>query len=243
MNIFVDNRFEVCIWDRNSKDLVCLMMIWQFYLLFCCPMPTWLGSQQGHSRLSMWSWRHPRRCWGIKSPSLASCLYCVILLFCITILTDWLCLGFISYSLCSHFPSGSVILLTFWCWCKDVHVQDGYCKMKNVTVTARMKGFVNVTSGDLDALKMAIAVHGPVSVAIDAAHRSLVFYANGVYYEPQCGKAQLLWTHLFTSRSNRCWRQRDIIKWAHLFHRQSIGTWKQLRRTGSRAVNVFWFIC
>ena len=64
--------------------------------------------------------------------------------------------------------------------------------MKNVTVTARMKGFVNVTSGDLDALKMAIAVHGPVSVAIDAAHRSLVFYANGVYYEPQCGKAQLL---------------------------------------------------
>ena len=59
-----------------------------------------------------------------------------------------------------------------------------------------MKGFVNVTSGDLDALKVAIAVHGPMSVSIDAAHRSLVFYANGVYYEPECGKALLLQTSL-----------------------------------------------
>jgi len=67
-------------------------------------------------------------------------------------------------------------------------VQDGYCKVKNVTATAHMTGFVNVTSGDLDALKAAIAAHGPVSVAIDASHRSLSFYANGVYYEPDCGK-------------------------------------------------------
>ena len=51
-----------------------------------------------------------------------------------------------------------------------------------------MTGFVNVTSGDLDALKAAIAAHGPISVGIDASHRSLSFYANGVYYEPNCGK-------------------------------------------------------
>jgi len=67
-------------------------------------------------------------------------------------------------------------------------VQDGFCKVKNVTATAQMKGFVNVTTGDLDALKAAIAAHGPISVAIDASHRSLSFYANGVYYEPKCGK-------------------------------------------------------
>ena len=67
-------------------------------------------------------------------------------------------------------------------------VQDGYCKVKNVTATAQMTGFVNVTSGDLGALKAAIAAHGPISVAIDASHRSLAFYANGVYYEPNCGK-------------------------------------------------------
>ena len=67
-------------------------------------------------------------------------------------------------------------------------IQDGYCNYKNVTPTAKMTGFVNVTSGDLDALKVALAKHGPVSVAMDASHKSLSFYANGVYYEPKCGK-------------------------------------------------------
>ena len=33
---------------------------------------------------------------------------------------------------------------------------------------------------------MAIAAHGPVSVGIDAAHKSLSFYSNGVYYEEKC---------------------------------------------------------
>jgi len=46
---------------------------------------------------------------------------------------------------------------------------------------------VNVTSGDLNALKVAIAQNGPVAVGIDASHRSFAFYSFGVYYEPQCG--------------------------------------------------------
>ena len=37
-----------------------------------------------------------------------------------------------------------------------------------------------------DSLQVAIAGHGPVSVAIDAAHRSLSFYSNGIYYEEKC---------------------------------------------------------
>jgi len=63
---------------------------------------------------------------------------------------------------------------------------DGKCH-KSVDATVHMKGFVNVTSGDQKALKMAIAEKGPVSVSIDAAHKSLSFYSNGVYYEPECG--------------------------------------------------------
>ena len=50
-----------------------------------------------------------------------------------------------------------------------------------------MSGYVNVTSGDLQALKVAMAKHGPISVAIDASHKSLSFYSSGVYYEPKCG--------------------------------------------------------
>jgi len=63
---------------------------------------------------------------------------------------------------------------------------DGYCHVQNVTATAKITGYVNVTSGDEDALKLAIFKHGPISVAIDASHRSFSFYANGVYYEPKC---------------------------------------------------------
>jgi len=62
---------------------------------------------------------------------------------------------------------------------------DGKCHTPSAT--AYMKGYVNVTSGDLHALRLAIAHQGPVSVAIDASHRSLSFYANGIYYEPSCG--------------------------------------------------------
>lgn len=68
--------------------------------------------------------------------------------------------------------------------------QDGYCHVNNVTRAAKITGFVNVTSGDPNALKIAIAKHGPVSVAIDAAHKSFSFYSHGVYYDPTCGNKE-----------------------------------------------------
>ncbi len=40
----------------------------------------------------------------------------------------------------------------------------------------------------MSALVSAIYEKGPISVAIDASHKSLSFYSHGVYYEPQCGK-------------------------------------------------------
>jgi len=64
--------------------------------------------------------------------------------------------------------------------------QDSYCRLNQSTMGLKISGFVNVTSGDLGALKVAIAARGPVSVAIDASHKSLSFYSNGVYYEPKC---------------------------------------------------------
>lgn len=67
--------------------------------------------------------------------------------------------------------------------------QDGMCHYKDAELIANITGFVNVTSGDLDALKVAIATKGPISVAIDASHKSLSFYSNGVYFEPDCGNS------------------------------------------------------
>lgn len=73
-------------------------------------------------------------------------------------------------------------------------------------LTAYIQSYTNVTSGDEDALKLALFKNGPVAVSIDASHRSFVFYSNGVYYEPACGKiisacnsllCQMLFTNVF----------------------------------------------
>jgi len=42
--------------------------------------------------------------------------------------------------------------------------EDGFCHQNNATVGAKLLGYVNITQGDEDALKYAIATKGPVSV-------------------------------------------------------------------------------
>jgi len=69
--------------------------------------------------------------------------------------------------------------------------QDSYCRLDQADMGLKIKGWVNVTSGSNEALKFAIASRGPVSVAIDASHKSLSFYSNGVYYEEECSSTDL----------------------------------------------------
>ncbi|KAL0811789.1 hypothetical protein ABMA28_009219 [Loxostege sticticalis] len=64
--------------------------------------------------------------------------------------------------------------------------QDGYCHIDNVTLVTTVKNWVNVTSNNENALRLAIFKHGPISVAIDASQKTFSFYSNGVYYEPKC---------------------------------------------------------
>ncbi|XP_066494604.1 digestive cysteine proteinase 2-like [Tiliqua scincoides] len=64
--------------------------------------------------------------------------------------------------------------------------QNGYCHYNQSHFVAKLSGYVNVTSGNITALKTAIYKHGPVSVSIDASHRTFSFYSSGVYYEPKC---------------------------------------------------------
>lgn len=68
---------------------------------------------------------------------------------------------------------------------------DDTCHFKKQNVGATDKGFVDIPSGDEEAMKKAIATVGPVSVAIDASHESFQFYSEGVYFEPQCDSQQL----------------------------------------------------
>lgn len=64
--------------------------------------------------------------------------------------------------------------------------QNGFCHYNKTEHVARIDHYVNVTSGDEQALRLAIFKNGPVAVSIDAGHLSFAFYSNGVYYEPKC---------------------------------------------------------
>ncbi|XP_029190288.1 procathepsin L-like [Acropora millepora] len=68
---------------------------------------------------------------------------------------------------------------------------DEKCRFNKSDVGADDTGYVNVKSGDEEALKMAVATVGPVSVAIDASHLSFQFYKDGVYVEPDCSTTLL----------------------------------------------------
>lgn len=67
-------------------------------------------------------------------------------------------------------------------------VQNGLCHYNQSEMLAKITGYVNVTSGNITAVKAAIYKHGPVAVSIDASHKSFSFYSNGIYYEPKCGE-------------------------------------------------------
>nr|XP_039274254.1 procathepsin L-like [Styela clava] len=64
--------------------------------------------------------------------------------------------------------------------------QDDTCRYNKKYNAANDTGYVDIPSGDEQALKQAVAHVGPVSVAIDASHQSFQLYSSGVYDEPAC---------------------------------------------------------
>ncbi|KAM9410667.1 procathepsin L-like isoform 1-T3 [Pholidichthys leucotaenia] len=69
--------------------------------------------------------------------------------------------------------------------------EDGPCCYNPAYIGATCSGYVDVDAGDEDALKAAVAIIGPVSVAIDASNFSFQFYESGVYDEPECSSSFL----------------------------------------------------
>ncbi|XP_054909511.1 cathepsin L.1 [Poeciliopsis prolifica] len=69
--------------------------------------------------------------------------------------------------------------------------ENGQCRYNPQNVGATCTGYVDVSEGNEDALKEAVATIGPVSVGIDASHLSFQLYSSGVYDEPQCSSTDL----------------------------------------------------
>ncbi|KAJ7986972.1 hypothetical protein DPEC_G00333910 [Dallia pectoralis] len=69
--------------------------------------------------------------------------------------------------------------------------EEGPCRYKHESSAANDTGFVDIPTGQEGALMSAVAAVGPVSVAIDASHKSIQFYQSGIYYEKDCSSELL----------------------------------------------------
>jgi len=68
--------------------------------------------------------------------------------------------------------------------------EQGPCRFQSQFVGAKVKAYTLVEKNE-EALKSAVATVGPISVAMDASHRSLQFYNGGIYSEPACSSYAL----------------------------------------------------
>nr|CAA56914.1 cathepsin l [Nephrops norvegicus]prf//2119193A cathepsin L-related Cys protease [Nephrops norvegicus] len=69
--------------------------------------------------------------------------------------------------------------------------RDNTCRFNSNSVAATCSGFVSIAQGSESPEVRRTTNTGPISVAIDAAHRSFQSYSSGVYYEPSCSSSQL----------------------------------------------------
>ncbi|XP_033725078.1 cathepsin L1-like [Pecten maximus] len=69
--------------------------------------------------------------------------------------------------------------------------KDGKCKFEASNVGATDTGFVDVKSKSVSALQQAVSTIGPISVAMDASHRSFQMYRSGIYKERMCSSTKL----------------------------------------------------
>ncbi|ELU03619.1 hypothetical protein CAPTEDRAFT_17807 [Capitella teleta] len=75
--------------------------------------------------------------------------------------------------------------------CYPYEAVDGTCRFKSVCVGATCTGYTDLPKGDEAKMKEAVALVGPVSVAIDASHSSFQMYQSGIYVEQECSPKQL----------------------------------------------------
>lgn len=64
--------------------------------------------------------------------------------------------------------------------------RDGRCRARPQQVAARVRGYMMLPRGNEAMLRLALAVRGPLPVAIDAGQRSFHAYKAGVYEDRHC---------------------------------------------------------
>jgi cathepsin L len=66
------------------------------------------------------------------------------------------------------------------------HAHNQKCHFKKDKIGSLCSGYVDLESGDEEALKEAVATIGPVSIAIDATEGNFMLYKEGVFVDDTC---------------------------------------------------------
>ncbi|XP_013415056.1 cathepsin L-like [Lingula anatina] len=66
-----------------------------------------------------------------------------------------------------------------------------FCHFRTASVGATCTGYTDIKRGSESDLQAAVATVGPISVAIDAGHKSFQLYKRGVYSERACSSKKL----------------------------------------------------
>ncbi|XP_013190014.1 uncharacterized protein LOC106134496 [Amyelois transitella] len=65
--------------------------------------------------------------------------------------------------------------------------RNGYCNINNMTTTYKIKGYTDITPNSVNAIKVALVNHGPITASV-YVNDEFSFYAGGVFYisESEC---------------------------------------------------------
>ena len=72
---------------------------------------------------------------------------------------------------------------------------------------------MNITKGNVNQLKQAIAFYGPVSILINTQPKSFKFYGSGIYYDQSCSKfsvLSVLWTRVLQDFFHEVFLRADL---------------------------------
>ncbi|GIY98090.1 cathepsin L [Caerostris extrusa] len=124
--------------------------------------------------------------------------------------------------------------------------EDGTCHFKKADVGATVTGYVDIPTGDEDALKKAVATVGPISVAIDASHDSFQTYQDGVYDEPECSPDQLDHGVLIVGYGTEDGSDYWLVKnsWGKTWESRDTSRWPETRTTSAALLlkpAILWF--
>ena len=71
-----------------------------------------------------------------------------------------------------------------------MYFKNEKCHFNKKNVGSTCSGFVDLESGNENALQEALATVGPVSIAIDVTEEKFMLYKDGVFVDPTCNNGK-----------------------------------------------------